>query len=270
MIRGERLDSASNVNTYNTAPIFKRRNTTSLHQMQAEHEAPRPTKKERGRENRRRCDSRAAAWHNVFMFLVSWLGYDVVAQKPAKLKPKATLPRVPCSRISYHGHDFYNAHNSRMLFDQQAGAGSVPRDPKDFLIQEKSRAFNAALERIEEASKGNSAIRVIFSKRRQSKGSEKKRREMKPRLDAIRFGGIVFTKENVVDYGKAVYAWCCQVYAPWCKEVDVMLVPFPINWWLASTPLPAQEPEESQDATITAPPSSSSDVMDGTFITRVL
>ena len=239
--------------------------------IQAEHEAPRLTKQERGLENRRRCDSRAAAWHNVLMFLVSWLGYDVVAQKPAKLKPKATLPRVPCSRISYKGYTFYNAHNNKEWFDQQAGAGPMSRDAKDFLIQEKSRAFNAALERIEAASKVNpTTIQVDYSKYRQSKGTEKKRRETKPRLDAIRFGGIVFTKENVVDYGKAVYAWCCQVYAPWCKEVDVMLVPFPINWWLASTPLPAQEPEESQDATITAPPSSSSDVMDGTFITRVL
>ena len=240
--------------------------------MQAEHEAPRQTRKERSLENRRRCDCRAAAWHNVLLFLVSWLGYDVVAQKPAKLKPKATLPRVPCSRISYQGHDFYSARDNKARFDHRAG-GSVTRDAKDFLIQEKSRAFNAALERVVEAGKGNPAIRVDFSTHRQSEGTEKKRREMKPRVDAIRFGGLVFTKDNVVGYGQDVYAWCCRVYARECKEVDVVLVPFPAEWWLAPAPLPAPDdrdaPAPASPASGTAPAASGADGMGGTLITGV-
>ena len=237
--------------------------------MQVQHNSMPLSKREKGRENRRRCDSRAAAWYNVLVVLVGWLGYHVVVQKPSKLNPKAVLPRVPCVLISYNDNVFYDLHWNRERFDQQADMGTKSRDPtKDFLIQEKSHAFNAALARVDEASKLNENIRIEYSKYHQSRGTPKKRRELKPRVAAIHFFGLVFTTENIIGYGNYVYAWCCRVYEQNRKDVDLALVPFPIEWWYAPTPVPIQEHEqEGRDTNTDVSQSFGQDAIGGTFYT---
>mgnify|MGYP004555093655 CR=1 FL=1 len=236
---------------------------------QAEHAAIPRSNRERGLENRRRCDNRAAAWSNVLVVLDGLLGYDVVVQKPSKLNPRVVLPRVPCVRISDNDSVYYDMHNNRDSFDKQAGMGTGSRDEtKDFLIQEKSHAFNAALARVDEASKSNENIRVEYAKYNQSRGTPRRRRELKPRVAAIHFFGINFTTENIVGYGIDVYNWYCHVYAQQRKDVDLALVPFPIERWYTPTPVFVQLPvQEDRDANTVVTQSFATDAIGGTLST---
>ena len=202
------------------------------------------SKKEQARTNRQICDSRAAAWHNILIVLVKCLGCDVVVQKPSKLRPKTVLPRVPCTKISRSGVVFYDLHENRASFDREVNSGVTPVGAiKDFHIQEKSRAFNAALDIVTRASTTYGDVRVCFSQYNQPMETEKKRREAKPRIDLIYFGGIVFDKENIIAYGSCVYAWSCNMFKNERKEVDLELMPFPIELWYPRIPTLDTQPD---------------------------
>ena len=83
--------------------------------------------RERARKNRRICDSRAAAWHNVLLVLAQRLGYTLVIRKPAKLHPRETLPRVPCIRVVENGTVHYDMSQSVGDFNARDAGAAVPR-----------------------------------------------------------------------------------------------------------------------------------------------
>lgn len=200
---------------------------------------PQP-KREQDKINRIICDNRAAGWNNVLIAILNQLGFNIVVQKPQKPNSKR-MPCVPCVMISHGDVVYYDRHANRALFESENG--HIPSDDhacRDFNIQEKSRVFNVAIGLLESLS--HEHIRVNYAQYHPSPGSPKRRKEAKPRIDSIRFGKTVFTKDNIIDSGRLVCNWFCKALEMECKEVDFVLKPFQFEWLLPGVvPLAAQQ-----------------------------
>ena len=207
----------------------------------------------RARANRRECDSRAAAWHNVLIVMLHAIGYALVVQKPSKLRPRATLPRVPCVRIARRGETVYDMHRNVGLFNTQVETGQKSEGMrKDFHTNEKSVVFNVLLEELEAACSTpfvGGRVRVTRSPRQPSRDA---RGETRHRVERVDFFGHVLTNDNVVACGRLVYEFCCREFKWTTKETDVAMVRFPLELW--GTPRAVNAP-----ATVPATPEATSD-----------
>ena len=211
---------------------------------------------ERARANRRECDSRAAAWHNVLIAMLDALGYALVVQKPSKLRPRATLPRVPCVRVTRGGETVYDMHQNVGLFNMQVGAGQKSEGMrKGFHANEKSVVFNILLAELEAASTAPcacGAVAVRRSARQPARDARGLWSEARHRVERVDFFGHVLTNDNVVACGRLVYEFCCREFKWTTKETDVAMVRFPLELW--GTPRAVNAP-----ATVPATPEATSD-----------
>ena len=190
-------------------------------------------RQERARVSRRECDSRAAGWHNIMLAMLQLLGHTLVVQKPSKLRPRATLPRVPCVVVARGGETVYDMHRNVGLFNTQVDIGQKRESMrKGFHVAEKSVVFNVLVDELEAASGASGGqVSVTRSSRQPSRGSAVRRGDSRPRLERIEFFGHVVTADNVVACGRRVYEFCCLEYAGVAKARDVAMVPIPPSLW---------------------------------------
>ena len=184
--------------------------------------------RERARKNRRACDSRAAAWHNVLLVLAQRLGYTLVVRKPSKLRPRKTLPRVPCVRVVENGTVHYDMTQSVCDFNARDGGATTVRKRKEFLISEKNVAFNVLLGLVEGRLKAlDPAWGVVTIGQPLRRVAPQ--RAQKRRLESLTAYGMTFTNENVVDYGWRVFWYFCDVYKCETKDRDLPMAEFPFE-----------------------------------------
>lgn len=189
----------------------------------------------RARANRRECDSRAAAWHNVLVAMLDALGYALVVQKPSKLRPRATLPRVPCVRVTRRGETVYDMHRNVGRFNEHVVRGEASElARKGFHANEKSVVFNVLVEELEAACAAPGvcgAVAVRRSARQPARDGHGRRCEARHRVERVDFFGHVLTNDNVVACGRRVYEFCCREFRGTPKETDVAMARFPLDLW---------------------------------------
>ena len=204
----------------------------------------------RARASRRECDSRAAAWHNVLVVMLHALGYALVVRKPSKLRPRTTLPRVPCVRVSRGGEVVYDMHRNVGAFNAQVGAGQKSEGMrKGFNANEKSVVFNALLAELEAACAAPrlaGAVGVVRSARQPSRDGRSG--EARHRVERVDFFGSIITNGNVIECGRRVYEFCCRAFRATTKETDVAMVRFPLELWGTPTPAVAAAVPTTPDA----------------------
>lgn len=178
-----------------------------------------PSERERNRKNRHNCDNRVSGWCNAGIVLAHRAGLRLTVQKPAKHQTKHIMARIPCVRIMDGDRVVYDAKEVHDALVKQH-----PDAEHDTKVAKKlnNRLRDIQYERLLAALRARGVdVRFATGGDGDATAAKGKRRPRRPRVEEVRYRGVVLDNNNITDVGKRVVQHAMDVFRDDKKGNDI-------------------------------------------------